>query len=67
MSAHGLFDPRLAGLAGFGLTSVMVGAVATQLVYFGSPVLAVTPAVLGIVVASIAWARRREITALIRW
>jgi uncharacterized membrane protein len=61
----GLLVPRLAGLAALGLFGLMIGATLTQIVILGTPVMAVTPVVLGIVFALIAWARRDEIVALL--
>jgi uncharacterized membrane protein YphA (DoxX/SURF4 family) len=58
----GLLVPRLARLAALGLVGVMVGAVLTQLFILDSVALAVTPAVLGILLALIAWGRRPAAT-----
>jgi putative oxidoreductase len=62
--AVGLLIPRLSGLAALGLAGVMVGAVVTQLFVLGSVVMAITPAVLGVAFALIAWARQEEIRAI---
>lgn len=56
--AIGLLIPRRAALAALGLAGVMVGATLTQLFIFGSVVMALTPAVLVVVFAAIAWCRR---------
>lgn len=53
----GLLIPRLSGLAALGLVGVMVGATYTQVVVLDSPAMAVTPALLGVVLALIAWGR----------
>jgi putative oxidoreductase len=62
----GLLIPRLSGLAAFGVLGVMVGATLTQLFILDSAVLAITPAILGVLLAFIAWSRRAQITALLR-
>ncbi|MGH3646778.1 MAG: DoxX family protein [Micromonosporaceae bacterium] len=46
--AVGLVIPRLAGLAALGLIGIMVGATFTQPVVLGSPALAITPVILGV-------------------
>jgi hypothetical protein len=50
--------PRLAGPAAAGLAAVMVGAVVTQLFVLGSPVMAITPAILFGLLAVVVRARR---------
>jgi putative oxidoreductase len=60
----GLLIPRLAGLASLGLALLMVGAVTTQVTVLHAPVMATTPAVLAVVFAALAYARRAEIKAL---
>ncbi|MCY7342627.1 MAG: DoxX family protein [Pseudonocardia sp.] len=59
--AIGLLVPRLAGPAALGLVGLMIGAVITQVFWFGSPVSTIAPAVLGVMVAFVAWQRRSEI------
>ena len=56
--AVGLLVPRLAGPAAAGLAAVMVGAVVTQLFVLGSPVMAITPAILFGLLAVVVRARR---------
>ena len=58
--AVGLLVPRLAGPAALGLTGLMIGAIGTQIVVLGSPIMALTPAFLGVLVGTIAWFRLRE-------
>lgn len=61
--AIGLLLPRLAGLAALGITLLMVGAVITQIFVLDSPSLAITPLILGIMSAWLAYARRDGIKA----
>jgi len=58
--AIGLLIPRLAAPAALGLLGVMIGAFFTQLFVLDTPVLAITPAVLGVLLALIAWCRRPQ-------
>ncbi|MDN5749896.1 MAG: DoxX family protein [Pseudonocardia sp.] len=60
----GLLVPRLAGLAALGLVGLMVGATYTQLTVFDAPAATVTPIILGVLVAGIAWVRRAEIAGV---
>lgn len=62
--AIGLLIPRLAGLAAIGLAGVMTGAVATEvfLITDGGPV---TPLVLLVMAATVAWFRRDRTIALL--
>jgi putative oxidoreductase len=67
--AIGLLIPRLCGPAALGLVGVMVGAVATQLFVLDDPVVALTPAGLGVLLAVVAWgrwARTRTLLAAFR-
>ncbi|MEU4743338.1 DoxX family protein [Actinosynnema sp. NPDC023658] len=64
--ALGLLVPRLCGLAAVGLVGVMTGAVATELLILGDPDGAVLPAVLLVVAAVVAWARRDTARALLQ-
>jgi putative oxidoreductase len=61
----GLLVPRLAGAAALGLVGLMIGATYTQVTVFDAPATTVTPIVLGVVCAGIAWARRDGIRALV--
>ncbi|MFJ8025728.1 DoxX family protein [Streptomyces sp. NPDC096311] len=61
----GLVIPVLAGLAALGLSGVLLGAVVTQLFVLDEPSMAPAPAVLAVLMAVIAWARRAEIQALV--
>lgn len=61
----GLLIPRLAGLAGLGLTGVMVGAVVTQVAVLREPSMAVLPVVLLVVAAAVAWGRWPRTKALL--
>lgn len=64
--AVALLVPRLAGLAALCFVALMIGAlVATFLTMGLTPLLAI-PAVIGVVVAVIAWGRRRGTVALAR-
>jgi hypothetical protein len=45
---------------------VMVGATFTQLFILDSVLLAITPAVVGVLLAFVAWTRRAQIAALLR-
>lgn len=62
--AIGLLIPRLAGLAAIELTGVMTGAVATEVLLSadGNPV---TPLVLLVMAATVAWFRRERTIALV--
>jgi uncharacterized membrane protein YphA (DoxX/SURF4 family) len=60
----GLLVPRLAGPAALGLVGLMIGAAYTQVTVFDAPATTVTPVILGVLVAGIAWIRRAEIGAL---
>jgi uncharacterized membrane protein YphA (DoxX/SURF4 family) len=53
----GLLIPRTAGLAALGLAGVMVGAVITQLFILDAPLIALTPAILFVLLVVIAWRR----------
>lgn len=54
--AIGLLIPRLAGYAACGLTVIMVGALATHLIYREAQ--AIVPVVLLVLLGTIVWARR---------
>lgn len=62
--AIGLLIPRLAGLAAVGLALIMVGAIATHLFLIGGNPL--SPIVLLLVAAVVAWGRRDRTAALLR-
>jgi hypothetical protein len=62
----GLMVPRLAGAAALGLVGLMIGAGYTQVVVLDNPAHVVTPIVLGVLLAGIAWARRTSTAALLR-
>jgi uncharacterized membrane protein len=62
----GLLIPRLSGPAALGLLGVMVGATFTQLFILDSALLAITPVVLGALLAFVAWSRRAQFRALLR-
>lgn len=59
----GLMVPRLAGPAAVGLMALMVGAAYTQAVVLDAPGMALTPAVIFVLSAVIAWGRRASIAA----
>jgi uncharacterized membrane protein len=61
----GLLVPRLSGLAALGLSGVMTGAVITQLFVLGDPIVALTPAGAGVLLAVVAWGRRGRTRALL--
>ncbi|WP_244454539.1 DoxX family protein, partial [Micromonospora echinofusca] len=60
----GLLIPRLCGLAALGLVGVMAGASYTTVFVLDTPARVVLPAVLGVVLALIAWGRWPETRAL---
>lgn len=62
--AVGLLVPRLHGLAALALVGLWLGAIATHVLLIGGS--SVPAAVLLVLCAVIAWARRHETTALIR-
>src|SRR5687768_10157727 len=62
--AIGLLIPRLSGLAALGLAGVMAGAVLAHLFVLPPASLALAPAVLGVVLALIAWGRWPQTEAL---
>jgi uncharacterized membrane protein len=62
--AIAMFIPRLTGLAALCQIALMIGAVTTTLVYM-DPAMAVLPAVVLVVVAVIAYGRRRSTVELI--
>lgn len=64
--AIGLLIPLLAGVAALGLAGLMVGAALTQLVILDSPVLAITPAILLVVLGLVAWGRLPQRRAPVR-
>lgn len=59
----GLMVPRLAGPAAVGLMALMIGAGYTQAVVLGAPAMILTPAVIFVLAAVIAWSRRDSIAA----
>jgi putative oxidoreductase len=61
----GLMIPRLAGLAALGLAGVMVGATFTSVFVLDAGVTSITPAILGVLVGLIAWARWSQVRALL--
>lgn len=61
----GLLIPRLAGLAATCCVALMVGAVTMTAATMGGALIAL-PAVVLVLVAVVAWARRRETAALVR-
>jgi putative oxidoreductase len=61
----GLLVPRLAGLAALGLVGLMIGAGYTQVVVLQNPVFVITPIILGVLAAVVAWGRRDSITRLL--
>jgi len=65
LGAVGLLIPRLAGLAATAFVALMVGAVVITAVTVGAAMVTV-PAVVLVLVAVVAWARRRETAALVR-
>ena len=62
--AIAMFIPRLTGLAALCQVALMIGAVTTTLAYFGPSMVALPAAVL-VVVAIIAYARRRSTVELV--
>ena len=59
----GLMVPRLAGPAAVGLMALMVGAGYTQAVVLDEPAMVLTPAIIFVLTAGIAWGRRASIAA----
>jgi putative oxidoreductase len=59
----GLMVPRLAGPAAVGLMTLMIGAAYTQAVVLDAPGMVLTPAVIFVLAAVIAWGRRASIAA----
>jgi putative oxidoreductase len=59
----GLMVPRLAGPAAVGFMGLMIGAAYTQAVVLGAPAMVLTPAIIFVLAAVIAWGRRASITA----
>jgi putative oxidoreductase len=57
----GLIVPRLAGPAAVGLMGLMIGAGYTQAVVLDAPAMVVTPVILFVLAAVIAWGRRESI------
>lgn len=64
VGAIGLLVPRLAGLAGLAFVALMIGAVLSTLLVFGASMVAMPAAVL-VLVAVIAWGRRRSTAELL--
>ena len=62
----GLLVPRLAGLAAVGLALLMVGAAFTQAFILHGGALVITPVVLFVLFAAIAWWRQESIRQLLR-
>jgi putative oxidoreductase len=63
--AIGLMVPRLAGPAAVGLMGLMIGAGYTQAVVLDAPEMVVTPVILFVLAAVVAWGRRESILAWI--
>ena len=61
----GLLVPRLAGLAALGLVGLMIGAGYTQVVVLHNPMFVITPIILGVLAAVVAWGRRESIAGLV--
>jgi putative oxidoreductase len=61
----GLMVPRLAGPAAVGLMGLLIGAGYTQAVVLDAPAMVVTPVIIFVVAAVIAWGRRESIAAWI--
>jgi putative oxidoreductase len=59
----GLMVPRLAGPAAVGLMALMIGAGYTQAVVLDEPAMVVTPVIIFVLAAVIAWGRRASIAA----
>ena len=59
----GLMVARVAGPAAVGLMALMVGAGYTQAVVLDEPAMVVTPAIIFVLAAVIAWGRRASIAA----
>jgi putative oxidoreductase len=61
----GLMVPRLAGPAAVGLMGLMIGAGYTQAVVLDAPAMVVTPVIIFVLAAVIAWGRRESIAVWI--
>jgi hypothetical protein len=59
----GLMVPRLAGPAAVGLMGLMIGAGYTQAVVLDTPQMIVTPVIIFVLAAVVAWGRRESIIA----
>jgi putative oxidoreductase len=59
----GLMVPRLAGPAAVGLMALMIGAGYTQAVVLGQPAMVITPVIIFVLAAVVAWGRRASIEA----
>jgi putative oxidoreductase len=59
----GLMVPRLAGPAAVGLMGLMIGAGYTQAVVLGEPAMVLTPVIIFVLAAVVAWGRRASIAA----
>lgn len=57
----GLLVPRLAGPAALGLVGLLIGATITQAFILDGGVLVLTPVILVVLVAGVAWGRRQQI------
>lgn len=64
--AVGLLVPRLAGFSALGLLGVMAGAVLYHLVVTPPASAAAVPAVIGVVLAGVAYARRAGVVVVLR-
>jgi putative oxidoreductase len=62
----GLLVRRFSGLAALGLVGLMIGAAYTQAFVLHGGALVVTPIVIGLLCALIAYARRDDVRALLR-
>jgi uncharacterized membrane protein YphA (DoxX/SURF4 family) len=65
LGAAGLLIPRIAGLAATALTALMIGAVVITAITIGGA-MNLVPAVVLVLDAAVAWARRHETAALVR-
>ncbi|MDF2975926.1 MAG: hypothetical protein K0S40_654 [Actinomycetospora sp.] len=65
LGAVGLLIPRIAGLAAAAFVALMIGAVGITAATLGVGMI-VTPAVVLVLVAVVAWVRRHETAALLR-
>ena len=61
----GLLTPWLAAPAALGLMGLMIGAAFTQAVVLDAPAMVLTPAILFVLLAAVAWGRREQFATVL--